>query len=391
MPIRPPTGASAERRGFALGITLIALTVIGAIIATAFFTSTQEFRVGRNSLVEQRAMTAAEYGSAWGYRFLVQNKSLNLTMANGATRGPDTVQTADSSFAVVRTTRLNQNTYWVVSEGFSGGNSVQSQAVRRVNNIFRVDVASFNVRGAVTVRGGMSVQGSALVNGNDSIPASWKGQGVCPPTGPNLPGIAAPDTNVVCDGNCSSSPKGRIIGNPAKAPDVVAADTNTYFRYGNVTWNQLVAAADVKLTGGIYKPAPSTSNGACNALDPLNWGDPKLTTACRDYFPIIYVNGDLKLASNAYGQGILLVNGSITLVGGFEFNGIVVARNDFNSAGNGNKITGTVFAANSTVSDNTGMNGNSTVQYSSCAVQRAANGAASVARAKERGWAELFQ
>lgn len=387
----PPAGAAPARRGFALGITLIALTVIGAIIATAFFTSTQEFRVGRNSLVEQRAMTAAEYGAAWGYRYLMQNKAKNLTMNPGDTLGPTTVQTADSSFAVVRTMRLNKNTYWVVSEGFSGGSSAQTQAVRRINNILRVDVASFNVRGAVTVRGGMTVQGSAQVVGNDSIPTTWRGQGICPPTGPNLPGIAAPDTSVVCDGNCSSSPKGRIAGNPAKAPDVVAADTNTYFRYGNVTWNQLVAAADVKLPAGNYKPAPSTSNGACNALDPLNWGDPKLATVCKDYFPIIYVDGDLKLASNAYGQGILLVKGSVTLVGGFEFNGIVVARNDFNSAGNGNKITGTVFAANSTVTDNTAMGGNSTVQYSSCAVQRAANGAASVARAKERGWAELFQ
>jgi len=100
---------------------------------------------------------------------------------------------------------------------------------------------------------------------------------------------------------------------------------------------------------------------------------------CKNYFPIIYIDGDLKLASNAYGQGILLVNGSVTLVGVFEFNGIVVARNDFDSAGNGNTISGTVFAANSTV------------QYSSCAVLRAANGAANVARAKERGWAELFQ
>lgn len=390
-PHRPSSQTLVRQpRGFALGVAIIAIAVIGAIIAGALFASTQEFRLGRNALVEHRAMTAAEYGATWGFRKLNQNKQTNLTMATGATNPPDTVRTGDSSYAIVRLTRLNPNTYWIVSEGYAGGRNAQVQATRRINNVIRIAIPSFNPRGALTVRGGVTVQGSSQVNGNDSLPPQWKNQAVCPPPGAGMPGIAAPDTAAVCDGNCGSSPKGRIIGNPPKVSDPLTSDSLTYFKYGDQTWSSLVQHADVKLPGGNYKPAATVVNGQCDRSNTLNWGDVSRATVCADYFPIIYVDGDVKLASNASGQGILLVNGSVTLVGGFEFNGIVIARNDVNSAGNGNKVSGAVFAANTSIQDNSGMNGNSTIQYSSCAVTRATQGSAGVMRAKQRGWAELF-
>src|SRR5690606_24445842 len=51
-----------SRRGAALLTALFGIVVISTIVSGAFFTSSQEFRGGRNQLVEQRAFAVAEYG-----------------------------------------------------------------------------------------------------------------------------------------------------------------------------------------------------------------------------------------------------------------------------------------------------------------------------------------
>ena len=51
-----------QRRGFALAMALMAIVVIGAMVAGGYLASLQYYRMGRNSLVEQRAMAATELG-----------------------------------------------------------------------------------------------------------------------------------------------------------------------------------------------------------------------------------------------------------------------------------------------------------------------------------------
>ena len=381
-----------ERRGFALGLTIVAIVVIGTLVAGASFLSTQEYRVGRNALVEQRAFAAAEYGMAktindW-------DKVRNLSMANGSSWGPDTIDTGNNSVAIVRTTRLNEETFWLVSEGLASRTNSSLASRRVVSSALRVAWPSFTIKSALMVRGQVEVQGSSKVNGNDSIPDQWKTQGICPPLDTDLPAVAAPDTSKVCEGNLSGSGCNtngdRLFGNPEKIEDPAAADTMTYFKYGSETWKSLTTNADIKLSGGTYKPEPVVSGGKCDKSSSLNWGDPWRTTACKDYFPVIYVNGSLKVASNAQGQGILLVNGDLELQGGFQFNGIVIVRDDIKTAGTGNKVSGAVFAGNTYVSDNSVVTGNAEIRYSSCAVERASLGASSLVRAPQRGWAQLF-
>ena len=52
--------AGALRAGIAMPVALFAIVAIGALIAGAFFSSTQEFRIGRNSVFEPRALAVAE-------------------------------------------------------------------------------------------------------------------------------------------------------------------------------------------------------------------------------------------------------------------------------------------------------------------------------------------
>ena len=375
------------REGFALAIAMIGIVVIGTLIAGAFFTANQEFRLGRNQLIEQRAFEAAEYGlnkeaNDW-------NKVLNIQMANGAMR-TDTFSTGDSTFAVVRVTRLNDYTFWAVSEGFAGVTSAKTTARRRLSRALRIAYPSFDIRAALTVRGQVEVQGSSKVDGNDSIPYQWSGAGLCPPPGVSLAGVMAPDTTKVCSGTCPGTGDYRLSGNPPEYESPVAADTATYIRFGDETWQTLTANADVVVSGGNWKTQPSVSGGRCNKADNANWGDPWRTTVCADYFPIVWVKGSLKLQAGSIGQGVLLIEGDMEMAGGFEYNGIVVVRDDIKSNGTGNKISGAAFAGNSYISDNTAIAGNAEIRYSSCAVERAAKGASMLIPAKQRGWAELF-
>ena len=383
-----PVVPRPQPRGFALPMVMIALVLIGALISGAYFLSQQEFRTGRSTLTEQGAFAVAEYGM--GSAIKNWDRQQNVDMAIGGMRGPDTVRMANGNFAVIRISRLNEFTFWAVSEGFAANGNVQQAARRRINEALRIAYPTFNIRGALTVRGQVEVQGSSKVNGNDSIPSQWSTYGVCPPPGSAMPGVAAPDTTQVCSGTCPGTGAYRIYGNPPEAQDPVAADTNTYFKYGDQNWQTLTAKADVQLPGGNYKPQPNGTSTSCNMADPLNWGDPFRTTACDDYFPIIYVKGSLSLQANSYGQGILLVEGDMQLAGGFEFNGIVIVRDDIKTTGTGNKISGAVFAGNTYTSDNSSIAGNAEIKYSSCAIDRATKASAALVRAKQRGWAEIF-
>jgi hypothetical protein len=381
---------STRREGFALAVAMVAIVVIGALIAGAFFTSTQEYRVGRNSLMDQRAFAAAEAGVTQPIQGWI--KQANLTMANGATSNPDTLRIAGgTSYAVRRLTRLDDFTFWVMSDGYAGGARGSLASHHRVSSIYRLAYPSFNILGALTVRGQVTVQGSSRIDGTDAIPPDWTGGGICPAPGASLPAVTAPDTSQVCSGTCPDDPtKVRMFGDPPKLESTQAADTNTYYKYGDQNWNTLTQNADIRLPGGNYKTLPNYS-GTCNYADKANWGDPERAGPCADYFPIVYITGDLKIQANSRGQGVLLVDGSMEMAGGFIFNGIVIVRNDIKSTGNGNKITGSAFAGNTYTTDNSSVSGDSEIHYSSCAIERAAKGSAAIARAKQRGFVEVVQ
>jgi len=166
--MKPPMSPSPKRReGFALAVAMIAIVVIGALIAGAFFTSTQEYRAGRNSLVDQRAYTAAEAGVTQPIQGWL--KSLNLAMTNGATNDPDTLRINGGGYAVRRVTRLDDYTFWVMSDGYAGGTTGSLASHHRVNAVYRLAYPSFNIIGALTVRGKVEVQGSSRVDGHDEI------------------------------------------------------------------------------------------------------------------------------------------------------------------------------------------------------------------------------
>jgi len=87
------------------------------------------------------------------------------------------------------------------------------------------------------------------------------------------------------------------------------------------------------------------------------------------------VTGNLHVTGNGRGQGILLVDGYIDIQGAFQFWGITITKRYFSTTGSGGHIYGTLMAGDSVALDNNVSTGNSVVELSSCAIQRAAAGA----------------
>jgi hypothetical protein len=376
-----------RREGFALVMALGALVILGTLVAGSAFVVMQETRLGRNQLVQGRAFAAAEFGlnkiqADW-------DKTPNLQMNNGA-MFDTTYMIAGQGSARVRYTRLNNETFWIVSEGRVGiGNATdpKSMAVKRVNAILRLRIPTVRANGAITTSGNINVQGSPTVTGVNAMPPGWIG---CDATAANKAGIVAPPGAVV-----SIQKPNQVVGTPQVLRDSLAADSSTYIRYGDETWNTLQSQANIILPGGTNAGFinPTELNGRCDR-NPSNWGEPNRglgsVAACYNYFPIIYVAGNLQL-NHGRGQGILLVDGDVQINGNFFWTGLIVVRDDFNK-GNGNAtVMGAVMARNANIFDpTTQITGNTTYGYSECALDRAMRGSAQVVQARERAWAELF-
>ncbi len=113
--------------------------------------------------------------------------------------------------------------------------------------------------------------------------------------------------------------------------------------------------------------------------------------ACGTYFPVIHVNGDITLNGDE-GQGILLVDGDLSIQGSYQFYGIVIVRGSIKSAGGGSTdahFWGAVMAQNVDLELNT-LSGNATLNYSKCAIIQALNMTGVTAPDRSRSWSLLF-
>src|SRR5918912_3033218 len=111
--------AASRRQGFALAVALAAIVIIGGVIAGVFFASTQEYRIGRNTLLQTRALTAAEYGINTMLTRQQWNSAWNTTSANGVLAVRD-FQPGAGATSTVRVTYLGSGQYWLVADGLAG-------------------------------------------------------------------------------------------------------------------------------------------------------------------------------------------------------------------------------------------------------------------------------
>src|SRR5215831_4261426 len=86
-----PRNRLSARKGLALPMAIGSIVLIGMILAGVFFTATQENRIGRNTITQEKAFRAAEFGLNSVY-----SRWNSATMSKLATGGT-TVTVDDSS------------------------------------------------------------------------------------------------------------------------------------------------------------------------------------------------------------------------------------------------------------------------------------------------------
>jgi len=378
-----------DERGMALAVAIFALVVVGALVAGAFFAGTQEQRVGENQRRVFTSFGVAEAGAqerVMTWDPVLMNKRAqyppdsvvitNQSAPNGTgSYGGYSYKLGPNLFLIDVTGRDRASAAGVIAGG--GG------ARQRLGLITRIAPIDFGIHASLTTQGSTNLSGNAAVNGADSIPTGWTS---CDPAGPSQPGIRDQGGNVTENGN------GSVTGTPPVVNDP-SINNSTFTTFGGATYDQVAARANVVLSGGTYKTNPHFGGPTgCDKTDLLNWGDGvNPASACGNYFPIIHIAGSATLNGDQ-GQGILLVDGDLTVQGSYQFFGIVIVQGDLKTAGGGSTdahFWGGVLAKNADLSIQS-LSGKATLNYSSCSILSALQGTSPISMMRSRGWVQLY-
>jgi len=378
----------------ALAIAIFALVVVGALVAGAFFAGTQEQRVAENSKRMQQSFGAAEMGLNEVIRNWTPQKLNKMPIyPRDSVRVPyapnDSITPDRSGVYGGYVYRLNDQVYLIditardkqTRQGVAGGGARQ-----RLGQLVRIRLVDFKIGAALTTQGAVSLKGNALVNGRDTIPQGWDPT-YCDTIGDTTKaGIRTRDSSQV-----STQRAGQLSGNPLIRQDT-SIHGSTFNQFGDISYASLAASANIQMAGGNYKIDPVSAGGVCTQSVLTNWGDGmNPTQPCGGYFPIIHIAGDATLNGDQ-GQGVLLVDGDLSVQGSFIFYGIVLVQGSLKTAGGGSTdahFYGAVMAANVDLELNS-LAGNATLQYSKCAVTNAMEGTQVVTPVRSRAWAQLF-
>jgi len=393
-----------NERGMALAIAIVALVVVGALIAGAFFSGTQEQRVAENVRRVQASFGVAEEGvydiiRGWAADSMKQKyAALWPYQSPGVDRVTWGNKTATSKTGSYSGTmyKLNDALYLIdmtAQDTMSLAGRIRGGgASQRLGLLARIRPLQVNTQAAVTSGGANIVAGNASIDGTDHPPTGWVG---CPPLDSTKAGI-----RTQTDATVSTNGHPTLIGNPPVLKDPTLADSS-FSVYGDVTYAQLAASATITVAGQNFSNtiAPAVVNGVCdhngnNAN--TNWGSPTNPTGpCGGFFPIIHITGNSSTINGQEGQGILLVDGSLSVQGGFQFYGITIIRGSIKTAGGGGTpahFWGTVMAQDTVAFQDTTNNitGNANLLYSKCAIVKALNKTGVGTMMRSRGWAQLY-
>jgi hypothetical protein len=381
-------GRLSDERGIALAIAVFALVVIGALVAGVFFSGRMEQQTGRNTFMAAEAAEAAEAGlsDAIGGQTAASLLALKTDIDSSADLGPLTVGYAGNHVSATRSVRwLTDNLFMVQATGTKSDAAGGQLASRTLGQLIRLVRADIDIEAGLTALGDVTITGGAEVTGIDAVPELWGGID-CPPL-ENVTGVRYNNGTLTKKGN------GDFHGEPPDLKDPTLNPTDMKSEF-----DKLKALATLVLTTdnpGTSTPAYTlTVPVRCNTALQTNWGEPEnKLDPCFNYFPIIYRNGNLKIQGDR-GQGILLVEGDLTVTGAMVFYGPVMITGTLSTSGTGGdgaKFYGGIVAGNVALDDLTKLSGGALVSYSSCALKRALDNTATPTPLAERSWVQLYQ
>jgi hypothetical protein len=375
-----------DERGMALAVALFALVIIGLLVAGTFFSGRLEQQSGQNTFYAGQAAEAAEAGISDAIGTATPTSLLALA-AGGAESDLGTVSLGGRVDVTKHISRLTSSVFLIRTVGSRRNAAGTALATRSAGSLLRLVTPHLLVRGGLSAIGNIVVSGNATVSGIDTTPPLWKtSPGVeCPPE--------ADKAGVAYNGSLSQTGSSVITGSPPSQADPTLNADNLL---GGTNFAALKALRTLTLTSSTLSglaPATTGTPPVCDATVQNNWGAPvDNTSPCFNYFPIIYHYGDLSLSGQGLGQGILLVEGNLNVQGQISFFGPVIVTGSVHVRGTGSddvKFYGGIVASDVQLDDSR-LNGNATVLYSSCANRRALQGSGTITRLAERGWVQLY-
>jgi hypothetical protein len=384
---------NSRREGFALAGAVLAMLVVGAIVTGGFYAANQHSQVARSGYLGDLAQYIAETGLE-----ATVGRTSARTMDGYALNSVNTVYSnvpVSYGGTVVGTytatiTRTTSSLFIVRATGTVSVGGANSGATRTVASIIRIRMVDFDNNTAMQVYGDLNVGGTAEVSGSDTYLSQWTDDGCT--TSSSSAVTAQPGASITTSGS------GDIEGSVTRQ-NMTSANFTVF---GDMTWDEVKAmATKVYVHNTVLSqiqesctPSGCASTSTCNTASTSNWGNPTSTTSpCRNYFPIIYAQGNLSISANGSGQGILLVEGELRITSQFDFYGPVVVKGTMDVGAGGATITGSVFAfGGGTIGADNNIAGSTVVHYSSCSISRAIYGATGLSRGvavKNRSFLDL--
>ena len=376
----------------ALPAAILAIVVVGALIASAFFAAMTEERTDENTRRVAQAFGVAEQGALEQIRGW--NAGVLDTMSLYPTRSYTISHTASSygSGAYQGSIMRTGNNYFFIDvtgndTSTLGRWSSWGGGRQHVGMLTRLRPLPIPITAALKTRGGTGdLRGGGKAIGTDSVPAGWTG---CT-AGASLPGFTVTDTTAYKQGGNQLTKN--TLGSPPYVQDTTIK-LSDFDSFNGVSYSDLAARANITLPAGTYAPAPALTGTACNTASTSNWGDGINQTApCGSYAPIVHITGNLSITAKTtpppQGQGILLVDGDLFLSNSFQYYGIIIVQGAMTT----NPFTA-VYGGIMTKNQNNAFQDiwDIHAQYSSCVLTKilGLNGY-DVAPLRSRGWAQLY-
>lgn len=372
--------------GFILAVAILAMVVVGAAVTAGYFIGNQEHHVGKSIREAQGAFYASNAGLQREYATWSIADRWTMKGGDSLPIGPVTLANGSGFRGMV--TRLDTTSaadddkerYYLIRVTGSARAPILGEEVRNLQAmLLRVRYYDFCCTAALTAKDTVVQAGNSEIDGTNVDPLAW-GTQCDQASNDNVAGA-----EIEC-ATCYERQGGasELGGNPATFVNEELQAPDALTKWDEVDYDFLKSKAEkiyphgttITNTAPAVTTDPSTGLPVCNKSVLNNWGEPtNALHPCFNYFPIIYAQGDLRIQSSAYGQGLLVVERNLFINGGYQFYGIVLVKGHVVTEGTAGKIYGSLVVAGQTAPGDSILNsrvaGAATVLYSSCAVMRA--------------------
>lgn len=313
-----------NRAGHALLIAILGLLLLEVVVAGTMAVGASERLLSNARVLQLRARLAAESGvhttlANWDATRL---GALPIGAATGSGSGSLHGFTWDATVH-----RLAADMYEVRASGAAGqGAGARASAVAIVSSMPRAALwAQFAAAAAL---GGLTIPDSLVADGLQAgaVPPGLSAA-ECPPDA--LAELAAATANIAMPALVTGpftvpGSALRASGSPPVLYDPLLPHVDDDLAG--------VMLADVRLiadhvVSGTIAIAPVSNGATCDTLTATNWGVPNPTANCGSWLPLVFAPADLHVTSGS-GQGVLVVDGNLTLDPGVEYHGAILATGE---------------------------------------------------------------